>query len=254
MSGAHPMQPLQVDENGIVRFKANRVVRFLLDHGGLDMNALAEAAHTIKDGHGNPLFTQEDREQFAQLIGYSLGGYHELSYVSDESAKAASDTAKGLGSEYGGCRDHGCAIHTQQVTGDTVSEDSDAIKRAIEDVKKGPTILGPYTVVNGETSDGYHTFNELYDHRITLFLALAAEVESRTAKGYVWKSLKHFDGSMFDGWFIMGIGVDSGEQITYHLPMSRWDDAAFAMERTRAPLFDGHTPADVLQRLRKFFT
>lgn len=37
-------------------------------------------------------FSQEDREQFAQLIGYSLSGYGDLSYVSDESYDAAEST------------------------------------------------------------------------------------------------------------------------------------------------------------------
>ena len=74
----HPIQPIAPDEHGTLRFKANAIVRHLLDHGGLDMNKLA-----VID------FTQEDREQFAQLIGYSLSGYSELSYVSDESYETA---------------------------------------------------------------------------------------------------------------------------------------------------------------------
>jgi hypothetical protein len=37
-------------------------------------------------------FSDEDRAQFAQLIGYSLNRYSELSYVSDELyARAAAD-------------------------------------------------------------------------------------------------------------------------------------------------------------------
>lgn len=34
-------------------------------------------------------FTQSDREQFAELIGYSLRGFSELSYVTDETLNAA---------------------------------------------------------------------------------------------------------------------------------------------------------------------
>lgn len=34
-------------------------------------------------------FTQEDREQFAQLIGYSLSGYSDLGYVRDQTLNAA---------------------------------------------------------------------------------------------------------------------------------------------------------------------
>ena len=73
MEHVHPIQPLYTDEKGTPRFKANAIVRFLLAAGPIDMNRLA-----IMD------FSDEDRQQFAQLIGYSLSGYSELSYVSDD--------------------------------------------------------------------------------------------------------------------------------------------------------------------------
>lgn len=108
--------------------------------------------------------------------------------------------------------------------------------------------------VTGSTSDGYHTFDELYEHRTTLFIALCSEIDARTETGYVWRSKKHSDGSMFDGWFIMGIGTLPGSQITYHLPMSRWSDTDWlGTERPTAPEFDGHSASDVLTRLRRFF-
>jgi hypothetical protein len=79
----HPMQPLVLDR-GLVRFRGNPIVRFLLDHGGYDMNALAAMP-----------FSDDDREQFAQLIGYSVRGFGELSYVSDRTyAKASRAAAK----------------------------------------------------------------------------------------------------------------------------------------------------------------
>lgn len=74
----HPIQPTYKDENGTLRFKKNAIVSFLLDNGGFDLNKLA-----VMD------FSREDREQFAQLIGYSLSGFGELSYVSDETYGAA---------------------------------------------------------------------------------------------------------------------------------------------------------------------
>jgi hypothetical protein len=73
----HPVQPL-VDDDGITRFKRNAIVCFLLDAGPYDMNKLALMP-----------FSDEDREQFAQLIGYSLSGFGELSYVSDETYERA---------------------------------------------------------------------------------------------------------------------------------------------------------------------
>lgn len=79
----HPIQPLSQDETGQFRFQPNRIVQYLLDNGRIDMNFLA----TLD-------FSDNDREQFAQLIGYSLNGFSELSYVSDETyATAARMTA-----------------------------------------------------------------------------------------------------------------------------------------------------------------
>ncbi len=96
----HPMQPLLVTPDGTVRFQANAIVRHLLDHGGIDLNMLA-----VLD------FSQADQTQFAQLIGYSLCGFHELSYVSDADAKAATEAARKINPGYGGCRDARCASH-----------------------------------------------------------------------------------------------------------------------------------------------
>lgn len=108
--------------------------------------------------------------------------------------------------------------------------------------------------ITGSTSDGYHTFDELYDHRITLFIALCEEVDARTPTGHVWRSKLHSDGSSIDGWFIMGIGTQPGKQITYHLPLSRWEETEWlGTECPRAPEFDGHTSADVLARVQRMY-
>ena len=83
----HPIQPLQNDAHGVMRFKVNTIVRHLLDtHPACDMNKLACME-----------FSDDDRQHFAQLIGYSLSGYSELqSYVSDEAYSAAAHMADGL--------------------------------------------------------------------------------------------------------------------------------------------------------------
>lgn len=110
----------------------------------------------------------------------------------------------------------------------------------------------------GLVSDGYHTFNELYEHRIVIFitlcrlLALKREVLAQNNKVYVpkvWRSKTHSDGSVWDGWFILGIDMSKGSQITYHLPDSKWDDCRFADTLDKAPEFDGHTSEEVLKRL-----
>lgn len=82
----HPMQQLVVDANGHVRFRANVLVRYLVDTHPGGMNALAAL----------PGISNEDRSQLAQLIGYSLTGYGELSYVSHECYETACKAAEEL--------------------------------------------------------------------------------------------------------------------------------------------------------------
>lgn len=95
----------------------------------------------------------------------------------------------------------------------------------------------------GETSDGYHTFNELYEHRHQLFRIICEQK-------YGWKSKIHSDGSFLEGWFIAGLNHSKGKQITYHIPIKYWDEFD-VNELERAPEWDGHTSNDVLNRLRK---
>ena len=107
--------------------------------------------------------------------------------------------------------------------------------------------------------DSYHTFAELYDHRIAIYIALCQSLVTldglQEAMGqkklyHVWRSHLHSDGTSFANWFTLGIYKEAGKQITYHLPNSRWDDVAFAETLDRGPEFDGHTPEDVLLRLK----
>lgn len=121
----------------------------------------------------------------------------------------------------------------------------------MHEVKTGTGVhIGSLPKITGKTSDGYHTFDELYDHRITLYIALC-RILKQTNKQVVWRSAKHSDGRGIDDWFVLGIGRIKGAQITYHLPMSRWPETEFAETLELAPEFDGHTPADVLDRISK---
>ena len=104
-----------------------------------------------------------------------------------------------------------------------------------------------------DISDGYHTFKELYDHRIQLFIfvckaLLRVERECQISPG-IWKSKTHYDGTSWDGWFIAGIGTEDGAQISYHLPIEKWDELN-VLVRDRAPEWDGHSSDDVLLRLK----
>lgn len=101
----------------------------------------------------------------------------------------------------------------------------------------------------GEVSDGHHTFNELYEHRCILFLALM-----KCAPNLSWYSLYHDDGTTWDGWFIVGIDLPNGS-VTYHLPKKYFISAAKtgAKPLYRSSKWDGHTSNEVLKRLKDFF-
>ncbi|MBI5591356.1 MAG: hypothetical protein HY881_12825 [Deltaproteobacteria bacterium] len=111
--------------------------------------------------------------------------------------------------------------------------------------------------LDGETnnvSDGYHTFGELYEHRVTLFIALCETLKDPKNNNTeeIWRSKKHSDGELAFGWtwFVLGINKKKGKQITYHLPIDKWEETTFAETLEQAPEFDGHTPQDVLERLK----
>jgi hypothetical protein len=84
--GNEMKNPIQPIING--RFKENKIVRHLLDWAserGMGPNELAVME-----------FSKDDRVQFAQLIGYSFGGFGSLSYVDDDTFNAAAEMNNGL--------------------------------------------------------------------------------------------------------------------------------------------------------------
>lgn len=97
--------------------------------------------------------------------------------------------------------------------------------------------------ITGETSDGYHTFNELYDHRARLFSVIV-----RDRRELAWKSRLHHDGTMYDGMFIVGIETPGG-QATYHYDIDPYWDIFDCRELDRAPEWDGHTPQQAIDRI-----
>lgn len=99
--------------------------------------------------------------------------------------------------------------------------------------------------ITGETSDGYHTFNELYHHRAVLFSVIV-----NNYKDLAWKSVRHHDGTMYDGMFIVGIDTPDG-QATYHYDIDPYWDIFDCKVREFAPEWDGHTPAQAIERIGK---
>lgn len=104
--------------------------------------------------------------------------------------------------------------------------------------------------IDGNTSDGYHTFKELYEFRKAYNAALFNEWTSN-GKYKVHKSWRHHNGELCfgGGWFIVVAVVPRG-QISNHYEAKDWD--LFSVPETREALFefDGHTGADVVERLK----
>lgn len=83
-----PMQPVVRAADGCIRFRENRIVSALLEHSSRHGYSLNETA--IGD------FTDDEHMQLAQLIGYSVSGYGDLSYASEESVSRADELAEAI--------------------------------------------------------------------------------------------------------------------------------------------------------------
>lgn len=112
----------------------------------------------------------------------------------------------------------------------------------IEEVKNNTDV--------GEISDGYHTFNELYEYRKIYNAALFNEWAANH-KYWIHKSYKHYDGELCfgGGWFIV-VAILPGGQISNHYKAEDWD--LFKCKSVEKALFeyDGHTSKDVIERIK----
>lgn len=91
----------------------------------------------------------------------------------------------------------------------------------------------------GQISDGYHTFNELYFHRMILFSIIC---EQNIEKA--WRSKLHDDGTMYTNHFIVGLDTPEG-QYSYHYHIKHWNNFSGVKELDMAPKWDGHKPEDI---------
>lgn len=116
-------------------------------------------------------------------------------------------------------------------------------------------------------SDGYHTFGELYEFRKVYNAALFNDwAKNNTSnvmlmsnppipkfepKYDVHKSWKHHDGELCfgGGWFIVVAVLPTG-QISNHYEAKDWDLFNIPEVEKAKYEFDGHTPNDVLNRLK----
>lgn len=124
-----------------------------------------------------------------------------------------------------------------------VSAHEAGIARAVEAARQ----------ITADTSDGYHTFNELYEFRKLYNAALFNEWASQH-KFSPHKSWKHSDGEdcFGGGWFVVCAHLPTG-QITNHYEAGDWELFNIP-ESPRMDVWDGHTPQDVAERLSALLT
>lgn len=92
-------------------------------------------------------------------------------------------------------------------------------------------------IQDGDISDGYHTFAELYEHRCLLFINLILT----DRKNAYWKP-------DFEGWDCIYWESPEG-QISYHVPTRFRSLYEKKIEKHDIHVWDGHTSGDVVKRL-----
>lgn len=113
----------------------------------------------------------------------------------------------------------------------------------------GKDIDLPDGVQSGNVSDGYHTFDELYEFRKVYNAALFNEW-AKHGKFNVHKSKRHHDGEecFGGGWFIVVAMLPEG-QISNHYEVKDWNLFDVPSHQKALYPFDGHTGRDVIDRL-----
>ena len=99
-------------------------------------------------------------------------------------------------------------------------------------------------------SDTWHTFGELYQHRSILYIKLCKEL-SEKGKYVVYRTRKHFDKSIMEGYFILGIKLPDNSYISYHMNNKNWALCDFAKTISCSPLQEKYTSLDALNNLLK---
>jgi len=101
-----------------------------------------------------------------------------------------------------------------------------------------------------KVSDGYHTFQELYEFR-KIYNAALFNGWAVQDKYSVHKSIRHFEGDecFGGGWFIVVAILPTG-QISNHYEMKDWDLFKVPSHDKALYPYDGHTSEDVLDRLK----
>lgn len=91
MKKRHPLQPIVWDGEGTVRFQENPIIRFLQEFAaskGMGLNEL----HMLRNSN----WSKRDWSQFMQLLGYSVSGFGDLSFIPETDVHKADIRAENL--------------------------------------------------------------------------------------------------------------------------------------------------------------
>lgn len=126
--------------------------------------------------------------------------------------------------------------------------DFDNIKNSIKNLENKDLVLQYKKQHGGNNltelvSDGYYTFGELYEHRMIL-----SKLVFEAYQKYAWKAMKHSDGTMFEGSFVVGVSIPEAGDYSYHYPIEFFD-LFDVHELAFAPEYDGHKPSDITRLL-----
>jgi len=129
---------------------------------------------------------------------------------------------------------------------------SSGVSRIIAADEEGNKLFEFIDDDNIVVTDGYHSMNELYQHRMALNIALFHawyNTDVLVDNTKVIKSKFHHDGTMFDGYFIV-MAITPEGQISYHYKLKHWDKFKIP-EVEKTPEWDGHGSLQVIERLMK---
>ncbi len=98
-----------------------------------------------------------------------------------------------------------------------------------------------FKIQDGDISDGYHTFDELYEHRCWLFANLCLQNANKSC----WKRDPNTPG-----WIILYLEGEPTGQISYHVPERFLSILSGKIQEDHHHEWDGHTSNDVLIRLK----
>lgn len=90
---SHPRQPIGYAADGVIRFKKNAIIDWMLEQGRLgarfDLNMIVSMFNT-------KIFPVEDLVQLDQLIGYSVSGFGDLSYIPEQEVSECDKIAEAI--------------------------------------------------------------------------------------------------------------------------------------------------------------